>query len=89
MDTDLAFYTNEQLLRELLNRKSFVGIILTSKDESYKRDQITGVLDFVVLSNSNLRPAQILQVLTEAPKQVYQQIADNKCEKLDKDQELF
>lgn len=60
--SDLELATSQALVDELMRRKTFLGVIIQSRDElkadSWKRDQI-----FTVHHNSNLSSGQVHRLL--------------------------
>lgn len=58
--TDLAFYTSEQLVEELLSRTTLVGIVIRSEDEAGKTK---GHRNFRVDITPNLDQPQAVTIL--------------------------
>ncbi len=61
--SDLELYTTKELIAELMRRKTFLGIIVHSKDE-LKEAQWHGERIFQVHLNSNLDTATARGILT-------------------------
>jgi hypothetical protein len=57
---DLAFYTSEQLVSELLGRTTLVGVVIRSEDEAGK---VGGHRNFLVEFTPNLNPTQVIAIL--------------------------
>ena len=57
---ELELYSSEQLIEELLNRSTFVGIVIRSEDEA---KGVSGHRYFRVDSSPNLRQEQTLVIL--------------------------
>jgi hypothetical protein len=49
MESDLCFASNEDLIMELMERKTFVGVVVMSKDEHRTPEQEHG--DFVTYTS--------------------------------------
>lgn len=63
MSKSLEFYTNRQLIKELFSRKTFVGILVASKDEHKVKSQTHDNLE-VFSSLSNKQIIQLLEKVT-------------------------
>lgn len=61
--TELAFYQTEELIQELLNRMSFVGILLYSEKEAVG---ISKHKSFLMKATDNLTREQMLSILGSA-----------------------
>ena len=54
---DLAFYTTEELIEELLSRHTFLGVVVHSTEE-HRGTQWQGEKQFQVHFNDNLSPPE-------------------------------
>jgi hypothetical protein len=59
---DLAFYTTEELVSELIGRKTFLGLVLHSEQEM-KQHGWTGEQVFRLHFNANLKPEEACRLL--------------------------
>ncbi len=59
---DLELYTSEELIQELLNRTTFVGVLIRSETEA---KSATGHKCFRVDGSTNLNPEQVLNILDQ------------------------
>lgn len=64
----LHSFTSEELIRELLNRTTFVGIIIKSENEA--KNTQTRHKHFVVNASDNLNPHQVYTVLDSVAQQM-------------------
>ena len=60
MRNDLEFYTSEELIRELLARTTFVGIVIHSEKEAIG---VSKHKSFQMSCSSNLNPDQAFMIL--------------------------
>ena len=60
--SELAFFTNQELIDELLRRQTFLGVVVQSEDEHRDRDW-GGDKYFKVRFNNNLKPLQACRLL--------------------------
>jgi len=60
--SELMFFTNQELLDELLRRQTFLGVIVQSEDEHREREW-RGDKYFRVLFNNNLDQSQATRLL--------------------------
>ncbi len=67
-DTDLAFYSTEQLIDELMRRKTFLGLVIHA-DEELRHTRWQGDKVFKVHYNSNLgleQASRLLETISES-----------------------
>jgi hypothetical protein len=62
MESELAFFTTEQLIDELIRRKTFLGVVVHSEEE-LKGDTWKGERIFKVDFNSNLNTGEACRLL--------------------------
>lgn len=60
--SELAFFTNQELIDELLRRQTFLGVVVQSEDEHRDRNW-RGDKYFNVRFNDNLNPEQASRLL--------------------------
>ena len=60
--SDLTFHTTKELIDELMRRKTFLGVVVHSKDE-LKSDQWDGARVFQVHYNSNIESDEVHRIL--------------------------
>lgn len=72
MTSDLAFHTTEELVTELIRRKTFLGVVIHSAHE-LKMGSWRGGQVFRVHSNSNLDMAEVARLLHAISEHVDQQ----------------
>lgn len=62
MNSELAFHTTQELIQELMSRKTFLGVVVHSSDE-LRGSRWAGDQMFKVHFNSNLEPEQAARLL--------------------------
>ena len=62
LESDLAFYTTQELIDELLRRKTFLGVVIRSDQECRCNDRSEKRI-FKVYHNENLSTTQAGQLL--------------------------
>lgn len=67
--SDLEFFTARELIDELMRRKTFLGIVVHSKEE-LKNDNWGEERVFQVHYNSNLKPSEARRLLGAVRKQI-------------------
>jgi hypothetical protein len=61
--SDLAFYTTDELIAELMNRQTFLGVVVNSKDQ-WKGGPWGEERTFEVHLNGNLATAEASRLLS-------------------------
>jgi hypothetical protein len=61
--SELAFYTNQELIAELMRRQTFLGVVVNSQDQ-WKGGEWGGERTFEVHLNSNLDTAEASRLLS-------------------------
>jgi hypothetical protein len=61
-ETDLAFYTTQELIDELMSRTAFLGVVVYSEQE-FRNKNWCGERIFKVRFNDNLDPPQAGRLL--------------------------
>jgi hypothetical protein len=62
MESELAFFTTQELIRELMRRTTFLGVVVHSDDDLKDRDW-SGERLFRVAFNSNLNVTEARRLL--------------------------
>lgn len=61
-ESELAFYTTQELIDELMRRKTFLGVVVRSESE-FRNGQWGGERIFKVHFNENLDAPQVCRLL--------------------------
>lgn len=59
---ELELYTSQELIQELMRRKTFLGVVVHAREE-LKAQEWTGERVFSVHYNSNFAPAEVGRLL--------------------------
>jgi hypothetical protein len=65
MSTDLNFYTNEELVKELLKRQSFAGIVIWPQQYIEDLENVDPDITFFDMSWNNRLPNSTVKMLME------------------------